>query len=475
MRAYLRRAFGCDLRSLATLRIALGLLLLADLAWRLPHFDAWFTEAGAFPIAVARAEKPGIWSLYFLSGSNAWASTLLAISAAAAVALLIGWQTRVVTAVSWILISSLQARNELPINAGDVILRLLLFWGMFVPLGGCWSLDARGRPSGGVHTSGGTAAMLVQVALIYVFNGLYKTGSAWANGTAVLQTLQLETYRTSFGGWLLGYPPLLKLGTHATRWFEIFGPLLPFLPWKTPALRLLTAAAFMAFHVALFATLRIGLFPIICVVAWIPFLPSSFWDRLSSKSAAPDTTPPPISNCVPLLLLCSVLYSNVAGFAGLRRPSWFNRASTFLRIDQRWSLFAPNPSSTEGWTVVVIEAADGGEYDALTGKEIDWSRPANLRDAVPTAQWRKFLAALRAPKFPNRAQFFAAWCRAKWNQEHPENQAQRVRIHYLWEWLSKRQSPPDNWFLYEDPPGPVTELAKKLGYPIAPPTDAADL
>jgi hypothetical protein len=50
-----------------------------------------------------------------------------------------------------------------------------------------------------------------------------------------------------------------------------------------------------------------------------------------------------------------------------------------------------------------------------------------------------------------------------------------VRVHYLWEWLEKRQSPPDNWLVYENPPGPLSDVAKKLGSPLAPPGDAADL
>src|SRR5262245_25750688 len=95
------RSFGCDLRSLAALRIALGLLLLAGLALRLPEFYAHYTDAGAWPIAAARQDAPQAWSLYFFHGSATYAGVLFSISALAAGALLLGWFTRTATIVSW--------------------------------------------------------------------------------------------------------------------------------------------------------------------------------------------------------------------------------------------------------------------------------------------------------------------------------------------------------------------------------------
>lgn len=67
------------------------------------------------------------------------------------------------------------------LNAGDVILRLLLFWSMLLPLGARWSLDAAraGRRPPDLVTGGAAAALLLQVAFIYVFTGLKKTGATW--------------------------------------------------------------------------------------------------------------------------------------------------------------------------------------------------------------------------------------------------------------------------------------------------------
>ena len=495
MRDYLGRVFGLDARSLAVFRVALGLLLLADIAWRLPRFDAWLSESGAWPIAAAQGEVTHSWSLYFWNGSSAWAGGLVAFAALAAVALIAGWQTRWATIVSWVLVVSLQARNTLPLNAGDILLRLLLFWGAFLPLGGRWSLDARKGGRTEEVFSPGSTALVIQLVLGYVFNALYKTGEAWKTGAAISEVLHQETYATSFGAWLTQWPGLLDAATRSIWWFELLGPALLFSPWKTGWFRGLAALGFIAFHLALFATLRIGLFPLVGIAAWIPVLPGGFWDGLlrrgPSHAPADSTTVPHADSvvavsdarricsvaaqCVAVGLIAVVVTMNVLRYLNLPRPAWLRITSGVLRLDQQWSLFAPDPTRTEGWMVVVVEGSDGKEYDALTGSEVDWTRPANLGAALESGQWRKYLAAVRNRRFPKRPKYFADWCVAEWKRHRPEIGVQRVRVHYLWEWVNKRQSPPDNWFIYEDPPGEMTELAKSLGYPVAPPTDVSDL
>ena len=79
---------------------------------------------------------------------------------------------RPATVGSWVLLTSLQVRNPLICYEADTLLALLLFWGAFLPLGACWSVDARGKdpPPPGTHVrSGGSVALVLQVAFVYVF------------------------------------------------------------------------------------------------------------------------------------------------------------------------------------------------------------------------------------------------------------------------------------------------------------------
>ena len=69
-KAMLGRLFGIDRRALAVLRIALGALVLADLAKRARLLEAHYSDAGVLPREAARRLTPdrSIFELYFLSG-----------------------------------------------------------------------------------------------------------------------------------------------------------------------------------------------------------------------------------------------------------------------------------------------------------------------------------------------------------------------------------------------------------------------
>lgn len=83
---------------------------------------------------------------------------------------------------SWALCLSLWARNPAICGYADTLLRMLLFWSMFLPLGARASLDARRR--GGPRDAGPVvslagAAMMLQVAFVYFFTAMQRTGSDW--------------------------------------------------------------------------------------------------------------------------------------------------------------------------------------------------------------------------------------------------------------------------------------------------------
>ena len=137
--------FGIDLRSLALFRIAIALLLLIDLASRLRLLSANYTDAGAHPrsTALLAYAMDGLPSLYMLGGSTRFALALFLVAGVAAVLLGIGWRTRIATVVSWLLLDSLHSRHLLLLDGGDYLLRCLLFWSIFLPLGARGSFDAR--------------------------------------------------------------------------------------------------------------------------------------------------------------------------------------------------------------------------------------------------------------------------------------------------------------------------------------------
>ncbi|MGB7084756.1 MAG: hypothetical protein WBD47_04330, partial [Phormidesmis sp.] len=138
---YLER-YSLDVRSLALLRIGLALVILTDLATRFGDLTAHYSDFGVLPRAVLNDGilKPGYWSLHMLSGQPIFQGLLFLAAAVAAIAMLFGYRSRWAVIASWILLISMHNRNPLLIFAADDVLRAVMFWAMFLPLGAAYSV-----------------------------------------------------------------------------------------------------------------------------------------------------------------------------------------------------------------------------------------------------------------------------------------------------------------------------------------------
>ncbi len=444
MRGRWAELFGIDLRSLASFRIAIAALLVVDLARRASDFTAFYTEAGVLPVETARllAPRAAQLSLHVLVGSSSIAvAALFALAAAAAVALAVGWYTRAATAVSWVLLVSLQGRNPwLASMGGDALLRLFLFWGMFLPLGARLSLDARREPAlralPAQYVSAATVALLGQVCLVYFATGALKSGELWADGTAVRYALDLDPLVTGFGVWLRDHADaLLPLATHGVVWFERLGPLLAFAPIATGPVRTVTVALFFAFHLALAAGLDIGIFPFAAMAGWLVFLPAWFWDVLLRRGApaAPlaGAAPALFEARWPVQLLVGALFAWVAtgviaailGAANpLPRP--IMAVGNALRINQYWTMFSPNPPVLDVWIERIGTTRSGERFDVARGAAAKPEKPERL-SAQESWSWRIWLGYLQGLELddPVRAlvlERLAEFSCRDWNDARPE-------------------------------------------------------
>jgi hypothetical protein len=98
--------------------------------WNVHWFSFHMMSGSSLPICACR------FSSY--SSSNPGGTTFLTfmfmIHIIAGILLAIGYRTRLMTIVNFVLITSLQARNILVLHGGDVLMKLLCFWAMFLPL-----------------------------------------------------------------------------------------------------------------------------------------------------------------------------------------------------------------------------------------------------------------------------------------------------------------------------------------------------
>ena len=267
VRAKVVEVFGADLRSLAVFRMVLALLVLADLGIRATDFYAHYTDEGLLSRTVLLEEVLSRWafSLNLINGEPLFQAALFVIAAVAALGMLVGYRTRLMTIVVWVLLLSIQWRNPLILNSGDVLLRMLLFWSMFLPLGAHWSVDRALKPApprlSMRFLSLATVALFLQIAFVYWFSAILKSDPAWrTDGTAIYYALGYDQFTTRIGAYLLQFPELLQVLTFATFCLKAFGQLLLFFQFFNGPVRTGAAVAFMKLHFGIWITMKIGLF-----------------------------------------------------------------------------------------------------------------------------------------------------------------------------------------------------------------------
>jgi hypothetical protein len=287
-RAKIMEVFGADLRSLAVFRIALAIMVLIDLSNRATDLSAHYTDRGVLPRSILLQDVLNRWSfsLNLMHGELFFQALLFGILALVALALLVGYRTRLVTFAAWMLLLSIQWRNPLVLNAGDTLLRMLLFWSMLLPLGAHWSVDQSlkvATPRLSMRfLSLATVGLFLQIAFVYWFTAALKSSPEWReDGTAIYYALSNAEWTTPIGSYLLHISPplLLEMLTFATLALEAFGPFLLFCPILTGPIRTGTVLAFMSLHVGIWLTMDIGTFPWVSAFCVICFLPSWFWDK----------------------------------------------------------------------------------------------------------------------------------------------------------------------------------------------------
>ncbi len=469
------QSFGIDPRSLALFRVALALVLLGDLYLRIANMGAFYTDQGVLPRG-AQVELfghlPALISFHMMNGTWSIMAILLAIEVIAALALLLGYRTGLATFVSWLMLVSLHNRNPMVLQGGDALMRLLLFWSLFLPLGARASFDrwlapnARGEKyPNAPYLSMGTFGVLLQVCFVYWFTWALKTDASWrVDGSAVGYALSIDQMNRPLGRWLLNYPDAMRFLTFVTLQLERFGPLIALVPFWRP--RLLMVLVFTGFHWTLGLTLTLGIFTWIAPAAWLLFVPSGAWDWLAAQPLAQRYRPRlqrlrdrvvslgrrvHLRAPAPRLATWRVGLAREMGaafflfyiFAWNFRALDFNRYQPYfpanynwvgdtLRLDQVWAMFAPFPLKQDGWMMLPARLADGSKVDLLTGgKAVIWTQPVNLSRTFRDSQWQKYLLNLWSLENAPHRGYYISYMVNRWNENHsPEQKVAAAQLIY---------------------------------------------
>ena len=283
------------------MRILLGIIIILDLLVRSTDMIAHYSQHSIIP-PESMVELGGGYfiSLHFISTTILFQRILFSISLLFAFLFTLGFHTKISNIISWLLLLSIHNRNVLLLNSGDELLRLIIFWAIFIPLGSEFSIDKylsnKRNKNKKQITSIGTMVIKIQLCWMYLETYLVKSGDNWKAGFGTYYALSDVEFTKEFGYLVLEYSPisLLTLLSHFTLFLEILLPFLiifPIVPiWRgseklskiSEAVQILGALVVLALHTGFGMCMEIGFFPFIPVAVVVGFLPALFWDILGA-------------------------------------------------------------------------------------------------------------------------------------------------------------------------------------------------
>lgn len=425
----LRARVAIDTRSLAVVRILLGIVLILDLAHRAQDLTRYYTDEGVFPAAAYFARSLSDLSLHAISG-EAWVQAVLFIVAGLlALVFTLGYRTRLVGVVCLLLLFSLHIRNPFVHNGGDRLLRVLLLVSLVTPLGERWSIDALRRGSGRSQVATfGTAALLIQPIVVFTTNAILKhRGDRWFAGEGLAMALHNEPMTTALGQALADQGLLLIVLNYGWVVLLIGSALLLLAP--TGWLRALVALGYISAFAGMGLTMKVGWFPLLLTASVVPFLTAPFWDAVARKSWPAWKT---IGARIPDALhpsrlgrrwsragsqdqdpdrdasMTGSLARGAKGTVGVVVLAWILLFSTthvtpldppdpidISYLDQQaWALFAPDPAGSYGLYVVEAELGNGSSPETRTLDPLDLDPVLEPPDGFDTFRDRKFMQAV---------------------------------------------------------------------------------
>jgi hypothetical protein len=396
--------------------------------------EVFYTESGAYPRAsLAQGVSWQAGPLYWVTSPLALHAFFCAAFVATA-AFTAGFGTRY---VKWLLLPALvaiDARPPLLFTGGEAVLHGQAIYCLLLPISRVWSVDAWLRARRGQDDSGSEPTaicspfyvlLLVQLAVIYLFNALAKFGPSWHDGTAVARALGTTTLVTDFGGWVLHWPaPLLHGLTHATRVIEGTLPLLLLSPWRRRYTHAAAGALMLALHGGIFLAMEVGSFS----AAMLCYLPLLWHPRGLEENAASWKLQNKRLQAAVLVFLVYVIGARLSqdlllwpDRPILPAPRGLTRFTRVIGFLQPWMMFSPDPPARDFIVVTDAVTRSGRHFDPWRAAA---GGPLEPLEVLPRAVEKQHVFAryeddLATSEHTYLHPFFARWVLA---QRSPEGE-----------------------------------------------------
>ncbi len=429
------------------MRIGIAIVIMADLIIRGGDLTAHYTDAGLWPTNIIHnfGWKTGTWSLHELSGTYGWVASLFILHFILALFLLIGYQTKLATLLVWLLTISLHNRNLFVQQSGDDLLRLTLFWGLFLPWNAYYSIDARKKAIPLKQNAIANIGYLLLLASVYFFTVCLKTSSEWrSEGSAIYYALSLEQLRLPLGDILYQYPTLMKLLTWFVFYIEVLIPILILWPSKKGNLRLIAFILILLLHTGIGLTLYVGLFFIINMVTGIGLLPKKVMDAFETKLKIKKTTIvlsikkttavryTTNSICAFVIVISLIINLSAVNWFKyeLKQEVWY--PVNVFRLDQYWGMFSPNVLKKDGWFVYHGMDSIGRQWDLYRNNEyVDYKKPKHIVKMYKTDRWRKLAENMQNDNYTFLRPQYCRYIIREWNKKHPGKKMNMLNFYYM--------------------------------------------
>lgn len=271
-----------EMYALGVVRIAFGALAVLWGLWLLPMRNGLLDAHGVMRV---QPSIPHVWGIFEIWNSNEAIMIGVVVLVLSAIALMVGWHSRLAAVVVFILIMSFERRATYAFNGGDFLVRIEAFFLTISPCGAALSLDQR-RRTGSFWTAQTRPnwpirLLQVQMSLIYLASARAKlSGETWTNGTAVSYALRIEDMqRVPLPQWFVTNAVAMNVMTWGALAIELAVGILVWFPRFRPWV--LAAGALL--HVMIEVHIQIGIFGYAMLVMYLAWLSPETVKHLPDK------------------------------------------------------------------------------------------------------------------------------------------------------------------------------------------------
>ncbi len=276
-----------DARQYAALRILFGGLSCIYFSELLPYVDSQFSRLGWLGnIQQIINQNGGTWSIFFINedwNSSKIAHLIIGSGILASILMMIGWQSRYSTFITWLIWVSLWNRNPLILDGDDALLKIMCFYLMLSPSGNCWSVDAYLHKTNQKVGVWPLRLIQFQIALVYFVSGWVKFYSIEWDEVTIMQYVLIHPEYSRWNGWLLTDYPLINKILAGLAWFirdwELLFPIL-LLNIHTRKLSIIVG---LLFHTGLVLTMHLRWFPVIMISLYPALISNKFFVDVEKK------------------------------------------------------------------------------------------------------------------------------------------------------------------------------------------------